>query len=406
MHHYWPLLFFIIILKNLAHCTRFCRVQWYFCLPFAYLLTNFPFVNPSIIMSAPTMDNSNKQCDELFHLICDTIKKQLKPAMLEIFKSHPDHTFTSVDLQTIVRNIFPTNEEGAADFVYQYDKKFVTKVNDNKRRVQKLNADIESLTNKLNVLSQRQEKDRKKIKNNYESAVAKHVEHEMKFDNVSAKLNSLPNTSESSVLQRLENLEKDVEVAKFAIFSNKNLIVNTERSINDNFMGLKDDLKAATRIIHEILDEHEQYSRRAILELHGVPYNKYNDNTNRIVTNVFAAMGVKVSRQDLDRSHRQFGYAGSAGKRKPPIILVKFVSHDLRDFIYSKRDVLRNLPGFRHLYINENLTKVRRNLFRQVRKMSDFESWTYDGKIYMRHFVYPNVRHVVTTRADLDKILQ
>ena len=116
-------------------------------------------------------------------------------------------------------------------------------------------------------------------------------------------------------------------------------------------------------------------------------------------------MGITVTSKDLDRSHRQFSSSRKGTHRRPPILLVKFVSHDLRDLIYSNRNILRNIPGYRNIYVNENLTKVRRNLFREIRKVKDFDSWTYDGKIYMRHIDYPNVRHVVTTRSDIKAIL-
>ena len=182
---------------------------------------------------------------------------------------------------------------------------------------------------------------------------------------------------------------------------NKSQIESTNKELSNNLNGLQDDLKSATRIIHDILDDHEQYSRRAILEIHGVPLRR-NESTNRIAVDVFAAMGIQISYKDLDRSHRQFVPRRS---RRPPIVLVKFVSHDLRDLIYSKRHELRNIPGCRGIYINENLTKVRRDIFRKVRSLSDFQSWTYDGKIYMRHVNNPNNRHVISTQKELSRAL-
>lgn len=344
---------------------------------------------------------ADKLCNEVFSLLENAIRQQLKPSLLELFKSHSEHDFKSIDLQKIVDSIITPNENHSADYVFEYDKHFVKKVNENKKKVHKLNGTIQELSKKLNVISRKQVKDCVTVKSNHKSVLSKCVEYEMKLDCFNEKFGNMSvNRMNSSIVDRLAKLEEDVEVAKYAIVSNKKLIESTKKDFDENLHGLRNDLKNATRIIHDILDEHEQYSRRAILELHGVPFNRY-ESTNKIAIDVFAAMGIRVSYKDLDGSHRQFVSPRSHRSRRPPIILVKFVSHDLRDLIYSRRSDLRNTPGFRDIYINENLTKVRRNIFRKVRSLSDFESWSYDGKIYMRHFDHPNRRYAISTHQEL-----
>ena len=321
----------------------------------------------------------------------------MKPALFQLFSSYSEHDFTSVDLPALASSIISAKDESPADFVFQYEKDFVRKVNKNQQKLSELNNSIEDLTKKLSVISRKQEKDRNSIKANHADVIAKTVDHDLQFNTANEK-NSL-------IIQRLNDLERDFDVAKFAIFSNQMRIKTAEKSMNDNYDSLKNELKDATKIIHDILDEHEQYSRRAILELHGVPFNRKNDDTNQIAIDIFAAMGIQVQSQDLDRSHRQFIPRRYGRNQRSPIILVKFVSHDLRDLIYSNRYTLRNMPGFRHIYINENLTKVRKGLFKEVRQMKEYESWTYDGKIYMRHKQTPNVKHVITTRDDFEAVM-
>ena len=110
-------------------------------------------------------------------------------------------------------------------------------------------------------------------------------------------------------------------------------------------------------------DALEQYARRNTLELHGVPLTK-GENTNDIAIDICASLGFNISFRDIDRSHRN----GKGNRRRniPPIILVKFVSHDLKEAVYESRNLLRRMPQFRGIFINENLTAVRRELFKTV----------------------------------------
>ena len=139
-------------------------------------------------------------------------------------------------------------------------------------------------------------------------------------------------------------------------------------------MGLMDD--DITSLFNKA-ERQEQYSRRHILEVKGVPTRR-GENTNEEVCNIFRAMGVPISRQDICRSHRN-------GKRRNghPPIFVKFVRHDVRDKVYMKQDVLREMPGFNRIFIDENLTKYRSHLYREVRKERMWNNWTYDGVIYV-----------------------
>ena len=131
-------------------------------------------------------------------------------------------------------------------------------------------------------------------------------------------------------------------------------------------------------ILTKEVEKQEQYSRRYNLAVDGVEYHEGED-TNKKVMDIFRAIGARVSYQDIDRSHRNGSWRGN----KPPPILVKFTRHDAKDEVYFKRDVLRELSKFRYTYINENLTAKRSKIFREVRKEKSWDSWTYDGRIYV-----------------------
>ena len=122
------------------------------------------------------------------------------------------------------------------------------------------------------------------------------------------------------------------------------------------------------------------------------------ENTNRIVIRLFRAMGINIRLRDLDRSHRLYR---KNNRKKAPSIYVKFVNHDLKQCIYNRRDVFRQMPGFQSIYINENLTPTRTKMFQEVRKMPLWYSWTDDGKIYLSLKSNINVIEVIENENDL-----
>ena len=139
-------------------------------------------------------------------------------------------------------------------------------------------------------------------------------------------------------------------------------------------------------MLHAKNDKQEQYPRRHILEVEGVPYKK-GENTTETVLAIFRSMGLRISHRDICRSHRN-------GRRRngPRPIYVKFVRHDVKDQVFAQRDVLREINCYRRVYINENLTKFRKDIYLQVRKEKDFAHWTYDGAIYVSRIGVQNAR--------------
>ena len=109
---------------------------------------------------------------------------------------------------------------------------------------------------------------------------------------------------------------------------------------------------------------------------------------NEVVLRLFKDMGLQVSAFSIDRSHRNFGKPGKGRHRYPPDILVKFVAHDVKDYVFRNRNILRHLPEYKNVFIDEQLTNIRSELFREIRQSlsAEWEVYTYDGSI----FVYSN----------------
>ena len=91
----------------------------------------------------------------------------------------------------------------------------------------------------------------------------------------------------------------------------------------------------------------EHYSRKEIIEIYGVPQFK-NENTNQIALEIFQDMHILVKLNGIRRPHRaRIIPKTKHGKPLPSPILVKLISHDLKDYLYQRHHRLRQLEGYK-----------------------------------------------------------
>ena len=155
---------------------------------------------------------------------------------------------------------------------------------------------------------------------------------------------------------------------------------NELRTLKTNFTKLEK--KAETEAIK--LDGIDQYSRRQNLEFHGVPQTS-NENVINIVVKIGKVLGVDINQNDISTAHRlpqnliRIGvvkrHSESDEPPPPPGIIARFINRDLRNFIYSKRAVAKDIAskdfpvaGMQRLYVNENLTQSRKRLLWQTKQ--------------------------------------
>ena len=146
----------------------------------------------------------------------------------------------------------------------------------------------------------------------------------------------------------------------------------------------------------EILDAVEQHCRRQNLEIKGVPI-VYGEDTNKIVVKVARSLNVDISTDDIPTSHRlpvSTKLEENDDSTSIPVI-VRFVSRDVRNKIYANRKLTRQLDmkkfglkGTTNLFINENLTLLRKRLFwkteQKVREAGYKYIWTSNGNIFVK----------------------
>ena len=171
-------------------------------------------------------------------------------------------------------------------------------------------------------------------------------------------------------MKKNQNLEKE------------NILLNNK--INDLDTAIKNNISN--------INNHEQYTRREMVEINGLP-QKENENTTELVHTLMEHLQIKVKKESLDVIHRL------SDKIDAPII-IKFTSRSERDLFYSYRSNLINTTindlGFplnpnnksNKIFINESLTRMNKILFKQTREecsKKNFEySWTKNGVVFAR----------------------
>ena len=149
-------------------------------------------------------------------------------------------------------------------------------------------------------------------------------------------------------------------------------------------------LERSTKILEEELDEMKQkqekqqmYTRRNILQVEEYE-ERDGENTNQIFLRMCHAIGLKnVTFKDICRSHRNGRKRRDGGPRP---IYVKLVSHDLKEEVMKRKNLLRKIPAYKQVFVNENLTSHRRWLFKRVREeVGNRNCHTYDGTIYVKN---------------------
>lgn len=312
--------------------------------------------------------DAKRLCDELFNIVAKTIKAKLTPAVMELFKASSVDTFSAIDLNRLATNIFPYGTRRPAEYVFHYEKSFVHKTDRNLKKTSNLQNDVQLLTNKLNVSKRELQSNSKNFALLKENLAALTVDTDLRFKKLEDQMKPILDdggratpTSESNPIATCSELAK----------------------LKDEISHLNQTIQTNSVTCHDRHDGVEQYTRRNTLELHGVPISR-GEKTNDIAVDIIRSMGIPISYHDIDRSHRNFTRRRKQRRDLPPIILVKLVRHDLKQVILDNRDILRFLPGFRSIFINENLTKSRRKLFGRVRNsFPHLDCFTNDGVIYL-----------------------
>ena len=192
--------------------------------------------------------------------------------------------------------------------------------------------------------------------------------------------------------------EKNSELEKKVAQLENNLQSSIEHG---NILEKK--LEEATKM-HDNL---EQYSRKFNLEIYGIPEQEKED-TEEIMLNLAKRLNVSLEPKDIDVAHRM-----KKGNTRPRPIIVRFTNYYSRNRLYMKRKKLRraNFEGFiegaNRIYINENLTALRSQLFKKVsdkKGSQNWRIWSLDGTIYVKTDPEGSSAIPIKCEADLSRL--
>ena len=147
-------------------------------------------------------------------------------------------------------------------------------------------------------------------------------------------------------------------------------------------------LNQEVRQLREYNDALEQYGIRSSLRISGIPEEKEEDTTAAVVSlaNEVLELDPPLQPTDIDVSHR-LPKPRNARQGVPAPIIVRFMTRKDRYRVISERKKLKNYNEDKQIkvYINEDLTATRAQLFAKVRKLqrNQFfkQVWTFNGHI-------------------------
>ena len=206
--------------------------------------------------------------------------------------------------------------------------------------------------------------------------------------------------------------QREMEKLKMPLTKAENANDTLRNELNLTRMKLKYQIEEMNNL-DEKYDDLEQYSCKNSLKILGVPKGTYT-STDEAIIRIGGVINIHIKSEDIEILHKL--------KRKTTkSIIVMFMSHKVKSLLYKVRTKLKNVKaldifpnhGFASwedqqcIFINENLTNYRRELFWKANKLKKdnmiTSTWTMDGKIFVK--MSPNGALVrIYSEEDLDDL--
>jgi hypothetical protein len=231
--------------------------------------------------------------------------------------------------------------------------------------------------------------------------------NEMRQENKNqiAKLEMDLGTSVESCHETIEELKKTIKTQTESLKKYEKMF--------DTILDENKKLHLRVKELERREDESNQYSRINCIEINGVPETQ-NEDVLQLVKDVGTSLGVTITEESVDACHR-LG-AKRANEGKPRGIIVKFTRRIIKEEILRKRRIKRNLNthdiGYTDrpaevVYVNESLTKTRREVYKEVRALRKVKGfsfvWVRNGTILVRPSEGARVIPVITM-DDVEKL--
>ena len=174
--------------------------------------------------------------------------------------------------------------------------------------------------------------------------------------------------------------------------------INNLKSENETLKSQVVELEKKVAANESNIDSLEQYGRRNILRISGIPEDP-NESTDTKVLDLATDLNLNLFSHDIDRSHR----VGKPIPGKTRDIIVKFSRYNARRMLYEVRKDLREVEDRESVFINEDLTKRRSKLLYDARILVRANhltaAYSSDGKLFVRD--KEEKRHAINSDDDL-----
>ena len=186
----------------------------------------------------------------------------------------------------------------------------------------------------------------------------------------------------TEIKTNMEKLVIDVEFTKGQV----NFLVKENKGLKSKVKYLEEQVKASKKELEQRLDEVEakhddleQYTRKFNLVIDGIPKREEEDNIENVIK-LGKLLEINLSSGDIDIAHRM----KTKSKDKPRPIIARFSNYNAKSKLYKAKLNLRNVDlqdlGAEKIFLNENLTTWRAELFKEARKVKkkykNSKTWT------------------------------
>ena len=205
--------------------------------------------------------------------------------------------------------------------------------------------------------------------------------------------------------KKYDELLQSLQATKQSISSTTSMVKTQQDAISSNCEEIAK--------LQNLIDEHEQYSRRDCLEVIGIPKTPDEDPAH-LVAEVGKLVGMDIDERDISIAHRL-----PDQKSVKDRLIVKFTKRTTRDALYRSRTRLTSKSvkdlrlkthpsvGSKRIFINESLTSARKKLLGRINKYKKDNQykfiWTNNGKIFIKKNEENKTCGPFTTDAEFER---
>ncbi|CAF1477394.1 unnamed protein product, partial [Didymodactylos carnosus] len=190
-------------------------------------------------------------------------------------------------------------------------------------------------------------------------------------------------TTQNEVRNILDDNDGDIvlNAAKIVDTMYENMATKFQEKLDIISIKLNDQQQLMEKLQVRVEDQ-EWYSRTFCLQLMGFPEEKNEDTTSKLADFIFNTLGVEMSVEDTENSHRVGQYQNS----KTRAFIARFFSRPFRSSILRSLYILRQVNS--SIFVYEDIAKFTYELWKKERANLEGDKKkniiVYNGRLFHR----------------------